>query len=512
METIIEQHMFDLASLFRGLKNSQQSYRTLVLELAFYKGLSERLLQTVVTVTNHSLNDYATVEKQAVLYRNLIKVAATDTDLQTKLQSSLDYVIEPQYLFDSLTDYAELHRGLKQLTTKYTQFKSLFTVLLKADKEQKAVIVKLLSRLNKIDLTNQSAEKISQDFVKLLDRFVVEDGKRSGYMNTPVSLRRLATKLLMVDQVDQAALTVFDPTMGDGNLIFELTHNAKSTTQFDFYGTEINEFSFKLAKTIAILYGIKPDQVNLQQRDALAQDWPTTGITQFDAVVMQPPFLANWSAAAQFKTDPRFSRYPRLAPKTKADFAFLLHGYAHLKPGGTMVIILPHGVLFRGAAEQEIRKQLILDGSIDTIIGLPANLMTATPIPVIAIVLKKQRVTRDILFIDASHDFAKLRTQNKLTDNNIAKILTAYKQRQTVDKYAYVADLDEIEQNEFNLNIPRYVDTFESEPPVDLAAVADELRTIRREKAVLEQELVSAVDVIDEVRQPAAGWFNELLH
>ena len=492
METNIKQRQFEIINDFRGFSDAAV-YHAFTLELFFYKGLSERLLQMVVLLADRSLNEYDTVEKQINLYRDLIKDEDIKAQLQEKLQASLEYVIEPQYLFYSLTEYAKLRQGLQQLIKKYTQFDNLFSTLLQVGKEHKGIIGNLLQRLNELNELNQSAEKASHEFIELLDRFAIEDGRRGNYTGTPASLRSLVTKLVMLDQANKSALTVFDPTMGTGNLMFELQRSVRQPKEFCFYGTEINRFSFKLAKTIAILCGIKQDRLSLQQRDALAQNWPIAGMTQFNVVVMQPPFSSSWSAATQFKTDTRFSHYPRLAPKTKADFAFLLHGYSHLKPGGTMVIILPHGILFRGAAEQEIRKQLVLDGSIDAVIGLPANIMTTTSIPIVAIILKKQRSTRDILFVDASHEFTKSRVQNKLTGENITKILTTYRQRKAVDKYAYVADLTEIEQNKFNLNIPRYVDTFETEPPLDLVTISSELREIRREKTMLERSLVSAV-------------------
>src|SRR5699024_1186171 len=213
----------------------------------------------------------------------------------------------------------------------------------------------------------------------------------------------------------------------------------------------------------------------------------------FDSVLMNPPYSAKWSSDKTFLDDSRFNRYGRLAPKSKADFSFLLHGYYHLKDSGTMAIVLPHGVLFRGAAEGVIRKKLLEDGSIDTVIGMPANLFFGTSIPTTVIILKKSRSNRDVFFIDASKEFSRSRNQNKLTKENVDKIVDTYKKREDVEKYAYLASFEEIKENDFNLNIPRYVDTFEEEEPVDMAALGATIQDIRKEKDELESSLYETI-------------------
>ena len=202
--------------------------------------------------------------------------------------------------------------------------------------------------------------------------------------------------------------------------------------------------------------------------------------------------------------DNRYSRYGRLAPKSKADFAFLLHGFYHLKDTGTMAIVLPHGVLFRGGAEEAIRKKLLEDGSIDAVIGLPSNLFFNTSIPTTIVILKKDRPNRDVLFIDASAEFEKKRNQNHLTEENIEKILETYRNREFVDKYAYVAEFEEIKENDFNLNIPRYVDTFEEPEPIDIKELSKEMQEINKEIAEAEKEFLAMLDeleVTDESRE-----------
>ena len=191
-----------------------------------------------------------------------------------------------------------------------------------------------------------------------------------------------------------------------------------------------------------------------------------------------PPYSQHWSAAAGFLTDPRFQRYEKLAPKSKADFAFLLHGFYHLKENGTMGIVLPHGVLFRGAAEGTIRKHLLEDGNIYAVIGLPAGIFFSTGIPTCIIVLKKGHVNRDVLFIDASKEYRKEKAQNFMDAEHIDRIMAAYDERKDVDKFAHLATFEEIKENDYNLNIPRYVDTSEPEPEVDLKAVCANIKAI----------------------------------
>lgn len=258
----------------------------------------------------------------------------------------------------------------------------------------------------------------------------------------------------------------------------------------------MNTTTFNLAKMNLILHGVDSEDMNLRNGDTLNKDWPTDEPYTFDSVVMNPPYSAKWSADASFLDDSRFNRYGKLAPKSKADFSFLLHGYYHLKETGTMAIVLPHGVLFRGAAEGIIRQKLLEDGSIYAVIGMPANLFFGTSIPTTVIILKKNRTTRDVLFIDASNDFIKGKNQNKLSKENIEKIVSAFVERKDIEKYAHLASFDEIQENDYNLNIPRYVDTFEEEEPVDMVSVGKEIKQIREEKQVLEKSLFEMVSTL----------------
>jgi type I restriction enzyme M protein len=265
---------------------------------------------------------------------------------------------------------------------------------------------------------------------------------------------------------------------------------------FDFYGQELNRTTYNLARMNMILHDVHFAKFDIRQEDTLEN--PQHIDMRFEAVVANPPFSAHWSASPLFMTDDRFSQYGKLAPKTKADFAFVQHMVHHLDENGTMAVVLPHGVLFRGAAEGHIRKYLIEDRNyLDAVIGLPANIFFGTSIPTCILVLKKCKEQPDnILFIDGSQHFEKAKNQNYLRDEDVQKIVDTYQKRETIDKYSYLATLDEVKENDYNLNIPRYVDTFEEEDPVDIEVVAG--------------ELVELEEKMQETDQAIAGYCDEL--
>ena len=277
--------------------------------------------------------------------------------------------------------------------------------------------------------------------------------------------------------------------MGSGSLLLNIRKYVDDPKKVQYYGQEINNATYNLARMNMIIHDIPQANQHLRNADTLDADWPTDEITVFDGVVMNPPYSAKWSAAAGFLQDPRFAQYGVLAPKSKADYAFLLHGFYHLKDSGTMAIVLPHGVLFRGAAEGKIRQKMLESGYIHAVIGLPANIFYSTSIPTCIVVLKKDKPERDVLFIDASKEFTKQKAQNTMEPKHIEKIFDAYKKWQDQEKFCHLASFEEIQKNDFNLNIPRYVDTFEEEAPIDLGAVTDDLQTLDKDIAASEAEL-----------------------
>lgn len=249
-----------------------------------------------------------------------------------------------------------------------------------------------------------------------------------------------------------------------------------------------------------ILHDVKLEYQTLNQGDTLSDDWPVDEPTNFDAVLMNPPYSAKWDASKGFLDDPRFAEYGVLPPKSKADYAFLLHGFYHLKNPGIMAILLPHGVLFRSGAEEKIRKILLENGCIDAVIGLAPNLFYSTGIPVSLIILRKDKTDRSVYFIDASEEYYKESTKNSLSNENIIKIFDAYKSKKEIEKFSHLASFEEIEENNFNLNIPRYVDTFEEEEELDLSLILSSIS-----KTVFDSERIKK-DLFNELKK--LKWTN----
>lgn len=267
-----------------------------------------------------------------------------------------------------------------------------------------------------------------------------------------------------------------------------------------------------------MMHDVSYMNMDLRNADTLESDWPdgidSQGVDHprsFDMVVANPPYSAHWDNNDNKMKDPRFKDYGGLAPKTKADYSFLLHGLYHLSSKGTMAIVLPHGVLFRGAKEEKIRRALLEKNQIDAIIGLPAGLFYSTGIPTVVMVLKKNKTNKDVLFIDASHDFEKGKNQNILRDEDINKIVDTYNERKDVDKYAHVATMDQIKENDFNLNIPRYVDTFEPEPEIDLGVITKEIKENNKKIEENKKELLSMMKELTSSDEKIQNDLNDFI-
>ncbi|WP_309260428.1 type I restriction-modification system subunit M [Bacillus cereus] len=517
--------LFSAADNLRS-KMDASEYKNYLLGLIFYKYLSDKLLEKVVEIADESLEEYNTQEKQTQLYRESLLDEDIKDDLIETLVDILGYDIEPEYLFNVLTNQAkqntfqlyDLNKAFINLTTKYDQFNGLFDdVDLKSkklgsdDQQRNTTITEVLKKLNDIDVLGHNGDVIGDAYEFLIGQFASEAGKKAGEFYTPHEVSDMMARIAAMGQEDKKLFSVFDPTMGSGSLMLNIRNYINYPDSVKYHGQELNTTTYNLAKMNLILHGVDKEDMRLRNGDTLNKDWPTDEPYTFDSVLMNPPYSANWSSDDTFLDDSRFNRYGKLAPKSKADFAFLLHGFYHLKDSGTMAIVLPHGVLFRGAAEGVIRKKLLEDGSIDAVIGMPANLFFGTSIPTTVIILKKNRTTRgDVLFIDASNEFIKGKNQNKLSKENIDKIVETYKERKVVEKYAHVATFDEIKENDFNLNIPRYVDTFEEEAPVDMVSVGSTIKDIRKEKAELESSLYNMISSL-QFAEENAEWINGAL-
>ena len=274
--------------------------------------------------------------------------------------------------------------------------------------------------------------------------------------------------------------------------------NSKKRGMIKYYGQEKDATPYRLSRMNLMMHGVEFNDINVNHADTLESDWPDGVVDgkdsprMFDAVMANPPYSAHWNNKER-EDDQRWREYG-VAPKTKADYAFLLHCLYHLKDNGRMAIILPHGVLFRGAAEGRIRKALIDKHQIETVIGFPDKLFLNTSIPVCVLILRKNRVESDILFVDASKDFEKVKKQNHLRPEDVEKIVETVVNRKEIEKYSHIATLDEIKENEYNLNIPRYVDTFEEAEPIDIVEVSSEIQKINAEIKQTETEFLAMLD------------------
>ena len=348
----------------------------------------------------------------------------------------------------------------------------------KSETDKNELIVKVLTHLDAIDFRLQDTEGdvLGDAYEYLIGQFASGAGKKAGEFYTPQQVSTILAKIVTTGKT--RLKSVYDPTCGSGSLLLRVAKEVEDVS--GFYGQESNPTTYNLCRMNMIMHDVHYRKFDIKNEDTLER--PQHIDERFEAVVANPPFSADWSASPLFMSDDRFAGYGKLAPKSKADFAFVQHMVYQLDENGTMAVVLPHGVLFRGAAEGHIRKYLLEDCNyLDAVIGLPANIFYGTSIPTCILVLKKKRANSDILFIDASQHFEKVKNQNVLRPEDIDKIVATYRERLTEEKYSYVATLDEVRENDYNLNIPRYVDTFEEEEPVDLAAVSAELKKLAGE-------------------------------
>lgn len=482
-------------------KMDANEYKNYLLGIVFYKYLSDAFLIKVYDL----IYDEKPASLQAALeeYRKSLKEESAK-DLLDELKSSCHYIIEPDLTYTHFAETArnnafnreQLQKAFNNIEQSDPLFVNLFTDidlysnrLGSGDQKQSDTIASLIKEIDKADLLHSDADILGNAYEYLIGQFASETGKKAGEFYTPQAVSKILTKIAIAGQENKKGLSVYDPCMGSGSLLLNVKKYASDPRNIRYYGQESNTSTYNLARMNMFLHGVAVENQKLRNGDTLDEDWPTGEETDFNMVLMNPPYSSAWSAAQGFLQDERFSDFGVLAPKSKADYAFLLHGLYHLKNNGTMAIVLPHGVLFRGASEGKIREKLLRSGNIYAVIGLPSNLFYNTSIPTCIVVLKKHRDGRDVLFIDASKKFNKGKKQNAMTDEHIEEVLHLYNRRENVDKEAYLASFEEIEKNDFNLNIPRYVNTFEEEEPIDLAALLSEMKETDAELKRVQGEL-----------------------
>ena len=495
----LHKKLWAIANDLRGTMDASE-FRNYILGLIFYRYLSEKTEQRVVKL----------LEEDNITYEEAWKDSEYQDGLKEELIAQIGYVIEPQDLYSAMV--AEIEKGeqgnfdvevLEKAISKIEEstlghdsqedFNHLFddmdltsSRLGNSVKARSSLISKVIINLNDLDFMHEDAEidVLGDAYEYLIGQFAANAGKKAGEFYTPQQVSKILAKIVTADKTDLK--NVYDPTCGSGSLLLRIGNEANVR---HYYGQELNSTTYNLARMNMLLHEVSFQNFDIELGDTL--EHPHFEDMRFEAVVANPPYSANWSADAKFLDDERFSSYGKLAPKSKADFAFVQHMIYHLDDNGTMAVVLPHGVLFRGAAEGVIRQYIIEEKNyLDAVIGLPANVFYGTSIPTCILVFKKCRQDDNtVLFIDASNEFEKAKNQNNLTDGNVDKIVATYKNREVIDKYSYVATLDEIKENDYNLNIPRYVDTFEEEEQISLDEVATAIQQTQKEIIQAEKEL-----------------------
>jgi type I restriction enzyme M protein len=468
----LQTHLWNIADELRG-KMDADEFRDYILGFIFYKYLSEKI------------HLYATdlLKKDKLAYENIDESTTEGAEIISAVQEEaidkLGYFLKPTELFHYLAVTGasnpnlieELEKILNSIQNSTLgqdseeDFDNLFSeVDLNSQRlgrtvaERSKLIGKVLLHLDKIDfkLEDANVDILGDAYEYLIGQFASGAGKKAGEFYTPQEVSQILARL--VTNGKTKLKNVYDPACGSGSLLLRVAKYVQDVGSF--YGQEMNNTTYNLARMNMILHDIHFDRFDIRQEDTLEK--PQHLQYKFEAIVANPPFSAKWSADPLFLQDDRFNQYGKLAPSSKADYAFIQHMIYQLDENGTMAVVMPHGVLFRGGAEGYIREFLIREKNyLDAVIGLPANLFYGTSIPASILVFKKCRENTDnILFIDASKHFEKGKNQNKLSQKNIDKIIDTYSNRAMEEKYSYVAPISEVKGNEYNLNIPRYVDTF----------------------------------------------------
>jgi type I restriction enzyme M protein len=429
---------------------------------------------------------------------------------EQQMRRKVHYVIKPEYLWDSIAEMARtqnsellntLQRGFKYIEEESfaRAFDGLFSEInLNSEKLGKGYTernTRLCSIITKIaqGLANFSTDSdtLGDAYEYLIGQFAAGSGKKAGEFYTPQQISSILSGIVTLDSQEPSTGlkkrldSVFDFACGSGSLLLNVRNRLGAHGIGKIYGQEKNITTYNLARMNMLLHGVKDSEFEIFHGDTLLNDWEMlrednpAKKPQFAAVVANPPFSYRWEPTDSLAQDVRFKNHG-LAPKSAADFAFLLHGFHYLGQEGTMAIILPHGVLFRGGAEKRIRQKLLKDGHIDTVIGMPANLFYSTGIPVCILVLKKCKKPDDVLFINASEHFEKGKRQNSLSQAHIDKIIDTYQYRKEEERYSRRVSMETIEANEYNLNISRYISTAVSDEEIDLAEVNTNLVEIER--------------------------------
>lgn len=502
--------LWAIADDLRGAMNADD-FRDYMLSFLFLRYLSDNY---EVAVQKELGKDYPKVkdgDRRAPLALWYIENRKDIEDFEKQMRRKTHYVVKPEYLWTSIAELARtqhhdllttLEKGFKYIENESFEsaFQGLFSEInLNSEKLGKkyddrnkklcAIVQKIAEGISQF---SANSDTLGDAYEYLIGQFAAGSGKKAGEFYTPQTVSTILSEIVALDSQDPARGpkkkldTVLDFACGSGSLLLNVRRRMKENKGSigKIFGQEKNITTYNLARMNMLLHGLKDTEFEIHHGDSLLNDWdllnemnPSKKL-ECDAIVANPPFSLRWEPTDALADDFRFKNYG-LAPKSAADFAFLLHGFHFLSGEGTMAIILPHGVLFRGGAEQEIRKKLLKDNNVDAVIGLPSNLFFSTGIPVCILVLKKCKKFDDVLFINASEYFEKGKRQNQLLPEHIDKIIETYINRSVEPRYSKRVTIAEIEnEHDFNLNISRYVETGKPEEEIDLVAVHDKLKAL----------------------------------
>lgn len=508
--------LWAIADQLRGSMNADD-FRDYMLSFLFLRYLSDNYEAAASRELGSDYPDPQTIGNGGKTPLSVWYAANPDdvAAFEQQMRRKAHYVIQPKYLWGNIVHLAKtqnselldtLQRGFKHIEEDSfeSEFQGLFSEInLTSDKlgrkyeDRNAKLCSIISELARgMSLFSTEADTLGDAYEYLIGQFAAGSGKKAGEFYTPQQISNILSAIVTLDSQEPKTGprgkldSVFDFACGSGSLLLNIRQRMKKAggSIGKIVGQEYNITTYNLARMNMLLHGVKDTEFEIYHGDTLKNDWDWLRETnpakkpRFDAVVANPPFSYRWEPGEAMAQDPRFKNHG-VAPKSAADFAFLLHGLHYLKDDGVMAIILPHGVLFRGGKEADIRRKLLEDGHIDTVIGLPANLFYSTGIPVCILVLKKCKKPDDVLFINAAEHFTKGKRQNQLSDAHIERIVSAYRDRSEQERYSRRVTMQEIIDNDYNLNISRYVSTAEAEKEIDLAVVHADLMKIEAELA-----------------------------
>lgn len=510
-QTQLGKTLWKIADELRGSMNADD-FRDYMLAFLFLKYLSDNYEAAAKKELGKDYPNFEGNGGKSSLSVWYEKNSADIQEFEKQMRRKVHYVIEPQYLWNNITYLAKtqnydllrtLQEGFRYIENQSFEstFQGLFSEINldseKLGKDYTERNKKLCTIITKIaeGISQFSTDKdiLGDAYEYLIGQFAAGSGKKAGEFYTPQRISDILSEIVILDSQNPSRgkkkkiEKVLDFACGSGSLLLNVRRKTliSGGTIGKIYGQEKNITTYNLARMNMLLHGVKDTEFEIHHGDTLVNDWnilnemnPAKKM-EFDAVVANPPFSYRWEPSEAMAEDFRFKSYG-LAPKSAADFAFLLHGFHFLSKEGTMAIILPHGVLFRGGAEARIRTKLLKDGNIDTIIGLPANLFFSTGIPVCILVLKKCKRFDDVLFINASEYYEKGKRQNNLLPEHIQKIIDTYRERKDETRYSRKVSIEEIEKNDFNLNISRYVSTSKEEEEINLEEVNKKLIEINQ--------------------------------